>query len=133
MANDLVLALLYFPERTIGDQPALVEHHDAIANAPSAAYVMCDHDQRSVVLRFLLQQEVIYLRRRDAVQAAARLIRKQNLWFQHERTGKPGALPHAPRKLRRNFLLIARQADLAKNLVDDEIHFFLRFACQPKK
>src|SRR5258708_12831434 len=96
MANDLVLALLYFPERTIGDQPALVEYHDAIANAPSAAYVMCDHDQRSVVLRFLLQQEVIYLRRRDAVQPAARLIRNQNLGFHHNPTANPLPLPLPP-------------------------------------
>jgi len=42
--NDLIFAVFHLRERTIGDQPAFVEHYDAIAKAPGASHVMCDDD-----------------------------------------------------------------------------------------
>jgi hypothetical protein len=55
VARNFTLAVLYFREWTMRNQPAFVEHYNAIRKAPGSPHVVCNHDQGSLMF-FLLHQ-----------------------------------------------------------------------------
>ena len=77
-ASDLVLAVLDFLDRAIGNQPSLIQDGDAIGHTPGATHVVGDDDQRRPTLNLFPQQQLVDLGRGDAIEPAARLVDEQD-------------------------------------------------------
>src|ERR1700676_134549 len=92
---------------------------------------MSNHQDRHSLIVFLTHQELVDLGRGDSIEAAARFVRKKNLRFKHERPREAGSLSHSARQAGWELVLVACEADMAKDIVDREVDFgrgFLREA-----
>src|SRR5882724_4846014 len=100
VACDITLAAFDFRYRTVGHEFSLVEDSNPVGHTPGAVHVMCHDDQSSAVLRLPRQQELVDFGCRDAIEAAARFIGKQNPGFEHKSASEARAFSHPAREFR---------------------------------
>ena len=95
--------------------------------------VVSHYQDRHSLIVFLTQQEFVDLGRGDSIEAAARFVRKKNLRFKHERPREAGSLSHSARQAGWELVLVACEADMAKDIVDREVDFGRGFLGEPTK
>jgi hypothetical protein len=108
-----------------------VQHGELVAKPPCAVYVVGHHQDRHSSIVFLAEQELVDLRRGDSVQAAARFVREKNLGLKHERPRETRSLSHSARQTGWKLVLVAREADMAKDVVNREVDFGPGFLGEP--
>src|SRR3984885_12923827 len=95
LPHDGVLVLVEFLYRAEREKVPFIEDRKTIAHTPRTSRIVGDDDHRCLLSRLLLEEEVIDLRRRDAVQTATRFIHEQQFWFQDQGSRESSALLHA--------------------------------------
>src|SRR5580692_13209670 len=110
-----------------------MQHGELVADPPCAMYIVSNHQDCHSFVVFLTQQELVDLRRGDSIKAAARFVREKNLGFKDERPREARSFSHSTRQPGWQLVFIARQTDLAKDIVDREVDFRRRFLSEPAK
>jgi hypothetical protein len=77
LPDNLYVALIHFPDRTLSDNVSFTQHDQSIADPSSAGHVMSHNDDGGVACGFETQQKCVDFSRRDRIEPAARLIDQQ--------------------------------------------------------
>src|ERR1700677_518725 len=129
-ASDFVFALAYFVNRPEGNKISFVKHGHPVSYPACSMNIMCHDDQGASPFIFASHEKLIDLGGSDTIQATARLISQENLWFKYQRSGKTGSLLHASRERRGVFRTIRSQTDLGKDTVHHVVYLGRGFLCQ---
>src|SRR6185436_12542066 len=90
-AHEVVGVVVELLCRAAGNDAALVQHEQLIAEPPRALHVVRDHHQRRPSLLFHVDQEAVDLFRSNRIQSSARLVDEKNLRIERKRSRKTGA------------------------------------------
>ena len=98
---------------------SLVEHDDAVGNAPNAVEIVRDDDERHAKLFFEPDHERIEVGGRHRIEPRRWLIAQYELGLQYHRARKSGALEHAATQLPRQQMYRMRQLDLRQLVIHE--------------
>ena len=115
-----------FPD---GDDLAVAEHRDPVADGEQAVEIVRDHEHREAE-RFLQRgDEIVEIAGRNRIEARGRLVEEDDLRIERERARERHALGHAAREF--GGVLVGgvlRQSDQLQFLRGQPVHHVLRQA-----
>ena len=89
---------------TGGDDLAVGERGDAVADGIEAVEVVGDHEHRQAERLLQRRDELVEFGRADRIEAGGRLVKEQNLRVERQRAGEGSALDHAAGEFRGKFV-----------------------------
>src|SRR5258708_1070599 len=122
-----MLGLKQFAHRSDGDDLAVRQRRDAVADGIQAGEVMGDHEHRQPQCFLQCLDQDIEFARRNGIQTRGRLVEKHDRGIERERAGQRHAFGHAARQFGRKLVAILRyQPDHFELGGSDFVHQFGR-------
>src|SRR5574337_3072 len=112
-----------------GDDLAMAQHRDAVADGEQAVEVVGDHEDGEAKRLLQRGDEVVEIASRDRIEPGGRLVQKDDVGIERDGARERGALGHAARQLGWKLVGgVLRQADEVELLRRKPVHEGLRQA-----